>query len=743
MIKIEKDHTIPPKVSSKKKKAILPLLFYFSLLIFFALFIWVTAVYITPLISISSLSPISSTNSPFQIFTQSVKGHISSTLGRLLLQIITILIVSRAIGWLFTKIKQPTVIGEIVAGILLGPSLLGTLAPSLFQALFPPDSILFLELLSSFGLILFMFTIGMELRLADIRKQARDSLVISQSSTLIPFVLGMGMAIFLYQSYSPDVAFFPMALFMGIAMSITAFPVLARIIQEKQMNQTPFGKLTLNTAATGDIFAWLLLAAIMAVAQSGSFVSALYNFLFLLIYIAVMFGVVRPLFKLIGKVYHKQELITKTLVALIFILLLASAYLTEILSMHALFGAFIFGLIMPEDLRFRHHLTEKVEDVSLNIFLPLFFVSSGLKTDLTLINSWEMGFLSLLMIALAVIGKVGGTYMGARVCGLSKKESIYLGAYMNTRGLMELVVLKIGLDLGILPPLLFAILVLMTVVTTLMTSPMLHLIDWWLKIKKKYLQRDEIHSSEILISFARPETGIALLSLANQIFSKEKRDKGVVAMHATLNSTLSTIDEESYYYDNFHPLQEKAKSLEFPIKPLYHITDNISNSIIEEANKGAYHFLLLGAGLSLSRKKEDQEIVLLRDKLHKRWQKLTLRKETKEGKAITLLDERMAHVTEATATNVGVLVGGTFLQKPKRIALVSQIENKLLQTLAEQMASNNNGELFNLKGNTPTDCNWSDKYDFLFITKDAWHKLVTEKPLCLEKLPPTLIVKTR
>lgn len=765
----EEEHTLIRQ--SEKKNSFLPLLFYFSLLLLFVLFLWYTATYLVPRFNPSDLQVDKTKISSFGAFKLSVEGHIGSTVGRLLLQVITILVVSRFVGWLFSKVKQPTVIGEIVAGILLGPSLLGALCPGVFEAIFPAESIQFLELLSSFGLILFMFTIGMELRLADIRAQARNALIISQASTFIPFILGMTLAIFLYRNYTPHVPFFPMTLFMGIAMSITAFPVLARIIQERQMSRTPFGKLALNTAAAGDIFAWLLLAAIMAVSQTGSFTSALYNFLFLLLYVILMFGVVRPLFKLIGKTYHKQELVTKTLVAFIFILLLISAYLTEILSMHALFGAFIFGLVMPEDLQFRHVITEKVEDVSLNLFLPLFFVSSGLKTDLTLINTWDMILLALLVIAIAVVGKVGGTYVAARVCGKSRKNSLYLGAYMNTRGLMELVVLKIGLDLGILPPLLFAILVLMTVVTTLMTTPLIHLIDWCMKKWRQHHPVTSVEESEVLISFGRPETGVALLSLAEQIFPSYMLNKGVVAMHATLNSALSTIDEESYFRENFAPLERCAKKQEIPLRPLYQITDNISGSIIEEVERGKYKFLLLGAGLSLSTAKSDQEIVKMRRKWRQNWKRITLRRASPSKELTRILDERMSRVTESVDTPVGILVSRPISSLPKQIYIaISTHEKESIAPYALQMADSNHGKVSllpmifaPLHGEQPLSMGVPEAYkeydlevepllqgkkippscDFLFVSHATWKEMAQKAPHLLDNLPPTLIIKPK
>uniref|UniRef100_UPI0035A0D334 cation:proton antiporter domain-containing protein n=1 Tax=Porphyromonas loveana TaxID=1884669 RepID=UPI0035A0D334 len=323
----------------------------------------------------------------FSAFGESVGHHFTGTIGILLLQIIVILTVARIVAWLFGKIGQPTVIGEIVAGILLGPSLLGALWPEAYHTIFPRESLGNLELLSQFGLILFMFVIGMELNLNDIKAQLRQSLVISHAGIFIPFLLGLSIAYVTYKEYaSITTSFLPYALFIGISMSITAFPVLARIIQERQMGKTHLGMLSLSTAAAGDISAWLMLAGVMAITQSGSFLSAIFNFLFLILYLLVIFGLIRPFFKMIGKLYDNQEVVGKTMVGFIFVLLLASAYATELLSMHALFGAFMLGLVMPENFKFRKILTEKVEDVSLALFLPLFFVSSGLQTKLGLLD---------------------------------------------------------------------------------------------------------------------------------------------------------------------------------------------------------------------------------------------------------------------------------------------------------------------------------------------------------------------
>ncbi|MEG1545326.1 MAG: cation:proton antiporter, partial [Tannerellaceae bacterium] len=395
----------------------------------------------------------------FSLFLKLLAHHIESPIGILLLQIITILIVCRLFGWLFLKIGQPTVIGEIVAGIVLGPSVLGHLMPEVSGFLFRPDSLGNISILSQFGLILFMFAIGMELDITEVRKKLKETILISHTSTIVPFFFGMLTAYFVYDSYAnKSTPFLSFALFIGIALSITAFPVLARIIQEKGLTHTHLGTISLASAANGDITAWCILAVVIAIAQAGSMLSATYNILFSVLYIVLMFYAVRPFLRMIGHIYHNKEVINKGLVAFMLLFLIISSYLTEILGLHALFGAFIAGVVMPSNVKFRKIMTEKVEDVSLSLFLPLFFVSTGLRTEIGLLNSPELWWLCAIFTIVAIIGKFGGAFFSARFVGESWKDSLYIGALMNTRGLMELVVLTIGYEMKILPPPIFVML---------------------------------------------------------------------------------------------------------------------------------------------------------------------------------------------------------------------------------------------------------------------------------------------
>ena len=422
----------------------------------------------------ATADPSSGAENPFQLFSGAFRQHVQQALPVLLLQIIVIILFARIFGVIFKKFGQPAVIGEIVAGIVLGPSLLGNLFPGLAHFLFPPESMGNLQFLSQLGLILFMFVIGMELDLGVIRKQAFDAVIISHASIIIPYTLGMLVSYFLYAQFAPaGIPFLSFALFMGIAMSITAFPVLARILQERGITGTKLGAMAITCAAADDVTAWCILAVLIAVIKAGSSVSALFTIGLVFCYAILMLFLVRAVLQKLHR-YSNKESLGRSMMALVFIVLLLSAYTTETIGIHALFGAFMAGIIMPQDMSFRKILVEKIEDVSIVLLLPLFFVITGLRTQVGLLNdssSWAaFGW----VLLVAVVGKFGGSALAARVVGQSWKDSLSIGALMNTRGLMELIVLNIGYDLGILSPQIFSMMVLMALLTTFMTNPALN-----------------------------------------------------------------------------------------------------------------------------------------------------------------------------------------------------------------------------------------------------------------------------
>ncbi len=418
-----------------------------------------------------------SNTSSFATFILTLKENLGTSVMKLLIQIIVILFASRIFSFLFNKIGQPSVIGEIVAGIILGPSFLGHFFPNAFHIIFTKESLVNIQLLSQIGLILYMFVIGLEVDFKILKKKINETLVISHAGIFAPFLLGILAAIFAYKEYAPaHTAFIPFALFIGISMSITAFPVLARIIQERKLDYTPLGVLAIASAANDDVTAWCLLAIVIAIAQAGTITSSLFAVACTILYILFMFFIARPLLKKIGTYYSKKGIIDKYFISLASLGLLLSATFTQMIGIHALFGAFIAGVIMPSDHQFRHIMKDKVEDVTLAFFLPLFFAYTGLNTNILLINNWSMVLTCILFIILAIIGKFGGCATSARLVGETWHDSLTIGILMNTRGLMELVALNIGYEMGILSQPLFAILVIMALFTTFMTTPSLHLI---------------------------------------------------------------------------------------------------------------------------------------------------------------------------------------------------------------------------------------------------------------------------
>lgn len=393
----------------------------------------------------------------------------------LLIQIVVILLAARLVGLIFRKLHQPQVIGEMIAGILLGPSLLGWLAPGVSATLFPPESLGFLNALSQIGLLLFMFLVGLEFDPKLLRNQGHAAVVTSHASIIAPFALGTGLAFYLYPRLSdPNVQFTNFALFMGIAMSITAFPVLARILTERRMLRSKVGMMTIACAAVDDVTGWSILAAIVLFTNASTGATPLWLTLAgTVVYLVVMIFGLRPLVQRLEMSFQKRG-ISQDMMTLIFLVLLVSGLVTEWLGIHALFGAFLAGVIMPKQHSFVHALTEKLEYVAVVLLLPLFFAFTGLRTSVGLLNGADMWFYCSLIILVAVIGKFGGSTLAARWTGMAWREASAVGVLMNTRGLMELVVLNIGLDIGILSPTLFAMMVIMAIVTTVMTAPLLH-----------------------------------------------------------------------------------------------------------------------------------------------------------------------------------------------------------------------------------------------------------------------------
>ncbi|HLP19758.1 MAG TPA: cation:proton antiporter [Chitinophagales bacterium] len=417
-----------------------------------------------------------------QIKSATTQGHTLESarhpLAILLLQIIVILFVARIVGYVFSRIGQQAVIGEITAGIILGPSLLGWVMPDMFGFLFPASSLSNLQLLSQIGLVLFMFIIGMELDVSTLKSRASEAIVVSHVSIVFPYFLGVVLAAFLYKAFAPaNISFIPFALFMGIAMSITAFPVLARILKERNMTKTPAGSMAIICAAIGDVTAWCILPFVIAISRAGDVSNAWFSILLAAVYVAIMLFAVKPVLQKLSERYFFNGSIHNHFTALIFLLLLASAYIAELIGIHALFGAFLAGAIMPVNVSLRTIFTERIEDVSTFLLMPLFFAFTGLRTQIGLLNGTYLWSICAIIVAVAVAGKFIGSAAAAKLTGQSWKDSLSIGALMNTRGLMELIVLNIGYDLGILKPEIFTMMVFMALATTFMTAPALNLIE--------------------------------------------------------------------------------------------------------------------------------------------------------------------------------------------------------------------------------------------------------------------------
>lgn len=531
-------------------------------------------------------------HTPFEMFRQFITANLHHPLTILLFQIIAVLLMVRLFGFLFSYIGQPGVIGEIVAGIVLGPSVLGFFFPDAFHFLFPASSLTNLELLSQVGLILFMFVIGMELDFSVLKNKINETLVISHAGILVPFFLGILSSYWIYEEYaSSHTPFLPFALFIGISMSITAFPVLARIIQERNMAKTQLGTLTIASAANDDVTAWCLLAIVIAISKAGTFASALYSVGLAIAYIAVMFLLVRPFLKKVGEVYANKEAINKTFVAFILLILIISSCITEVIGIHALFGAFMAGVVMPSNIGFRKVMMEKVEDISLVFFLPLFFAFTGLRTQIGLINSPELWGVCALLVTVAIAGKLGGCAIASRLVGESWKDSLTIGTLMNTRGLMELVALNIGYEMGILPPSIFVILVIMALITTFMTTPLLHLVEHYFSRREQKLSSKK----KLVLCFGRPDAGRNLLSVYNLLFGKELKKEQLIAAHYTIGTDLNPLNADQYAKESFAPLNQRASELGISVENYYRVTDKLVQGMIQFIKKEQPDMLLLGA----------------------------------------------------------------------------------------------------------------------------------------------------
>lgn len=715
--------------------------------------------------------------STFELFSQSVGHNLAEPAAMLLLQILAILFVSRLFGFIFTKIGQPTVIGEILAGIVLGPSLLGYFFPEIYVFLFNPGSLSNIYIISQLGLVLFMFTIGMELDLSLLKNRMGVTFVISHISILFPYLLGMILAFFLYQDFAAGhTDFLSFALFIGISMSITAFPVLARIIQEKGLTQSHLGSITIASAANDDITAWCLLAAVTAIAKTGSFTSSLYTILFSILYVLVMLLVVRPFLKKLGEIYKSKEVVNRSVFAFFLLVLIASAYTTQLIGIHALFGAFFAGVIMPPLPSFRKLIVDKIEDVSLTLLLPLFFVYTGLRTEIGLLNTVDLWLLCLVVIAVAVIGKFVGGAFTAKALGENWKDSLSIGILMNTRGLMELVVLNIGYEMGILPPPIFVMLVIMALVTTFMTTPILTFIEYLFPEKKdvEEIQRQKaLGVFKALVALGNPENGKTLLNVAKTVLDGAKNTLAVNVLHITPGSDFNPIYSEQYSTDSFKLIMDEAGRLQIPIETEYKITDNIEQCIVRTVNYNNYDFLLVGAGVSLSGIPFFKE-----QKIYTRniWVNRFINRISKTQAIFypgTLIKDKTRYFIENSHCSVGVFVNRGFNKITTTMVLIQAETDGFLIRYARRLLRNNNevsifvmdvsnvlsrskdlkkalddlhkafpNRIKTIKS-SKNNASIISRFSFLLISYQAWNALSESENKELTAIPSTLIINKK
>ncbi|HTA89675.1 MAG TPA: cation:proton antiporter [Polyangiaceae bacterium] len=435
----------------------------------------------------------------------------------LILQACVIIVAARAVAFAARRLGQPAVIAEVLAGILLGPSLLGRVAPHVSAQLFPKASLAGLSLLSQVGLVFFMFLIGLELDPKLLRGRGASSFAISAAGIFVPFSLGALYALHIFaEQAGAGVPRSSFTLFMGIAMSITAFPVLARILAERQLIRTNLGSIALACAAADDVTAWCLLAFVVSFVHAKAAFAAVLTTAEAAAFAAFMLLAVRPLLARLAARITTKESLTQNVVAVTFVLLLASAFVSELIGIHALFGAFLFGAIMPRQGDYAHALAERLEDFVVVALLPLFFAFSGLRTELGLLTGASDWLLCFALIMVACLGKFGGSFSVARLTGMSLRDSAALGVLMNTRGLMELIVLNIGLDLGVISPKIFTMMVIMALVTTVMTTPLLELIAPRDVLRAEAAQRASLNNraARLLLCVGDASIGAAMARLA-------------------------------------------------------------------------------------------------------------------------------------------------------------------------------------------------------------------------------------
>jgi Kef-type K+ transport system membrane component KefB len=638
--------------------------------------------------------------------------------------------------------------------------------------LFPVESLGNLQFLSQIGLILFMFVIGMELDLKVLKNKANDAVVISHASIVIPFALGIGLSYFVYHQFAPaGVEFLSFSLFMGIAMSITAFPVLARIVQERGIHKTKLGTIVITCAAADDITAWCILAAVIAIVKAGSFVSSLYIIMLAAGYVVMMLFLVKPFLKKVGDLYSSSENLSKPVVAIFLLTLIISSYMTEVIGIHALFGAFMTGAIMPDITKFRNVFIEKVEDVAVILLLPLFFVFTGLRTEIGLINDAYLWKVTAGIILVAVVGKFIGSALAARFIGQNWRDSLTIGALMNTRGLMELVVLNIGYELGVLSPQIFTMMVIMALVTTFMTGPALDIINYVFKSKDLILPTDVVSTKfKILIPFGNNEKGKSLLRLANSFVKNQKENTNITLLHLSLSDEMHAYNLDEYEKDVFAPIVRESKALNQKITTVFKATVDIETDIADIASRGEYDLVLVGLGKSIFEGSLLGKVLGFTTRIinpDRLLDKFTGKEGLFENSPF---DDRTRLIISKSKNPLGILIEKNLKKVEEVFIPILSTDDIFLIDYAQKLINNNDTKVtvidinnlivnnfvmensvyallkkypnnFSVLEEKGMNSSFFAKQDLMMVGLESWKNLVDSQHSWLSKVPSTLIIK--
>jgi Kef-type K+ transport system membrane component KefB len=558
---------------------------------------------------------------------------------------------------------------------------------------------------------------------------------------------------------------------MGIAMSITAFPVLARIVQERGIHKTKLGTIVITCAAADDITAWCILAAVIAIVKAGSFVSSLYIIMLAAGYVVMMLFLVKPFLKKVGDLYSSSENLSKPVVAIFLLTLIISSYMTEVIGIHALFGAFMTGAIMPDITKFRNVFIEKVEDVAVILLLPLFFVFTGLRTEIGLINDAYLWKVTAGIILVAVVGKFIGSALAARFIGQNWRDSLTIGALMNTRGLMELVVLNIGYELGVLSPQIFTMMVIMALVTTFMTGPALDIINYVFKSKDLILPTDVVSTKfKILIPFGNNEKGKSLLRLANSFVKNQKENTNITLLHLSLSDEMHAYNLDEYEKDVFAPIVRESKALNQKITTVFKATVDIETDIADIASRGEYDLVLVGLGKSIFEGSLLGKVLGFTTRIinpDRLLDKFTGKEGLFENSPF---DDRTRLIISKSKNPLGILIEKNLKKVEEVFIPILSTDDIFLIDYAQKLINNNDTKVtvidinnlivnnfvmensvyallkkypnnFSVLEEKGMNSSFFAKQDLMMVGLESWKNLVDSQHSWLSKVPSTLIIK--